>query len=283
MKAQPLSSPLILPTYPYQRGSSRFRLRRVPKKARLTLKQLLILFTLAGLLTYSFSRLFLFLTTWEGLRVQNILIKTERPNLEKEIKNNLNSVYFQNILKLDLKEVEKMVLAHRWVKKATVRKIFPTSLEITIEERQPIAILQTHDQAYLIDEEGKKLDPIKEQSPFPTIYLAEEKENLAPEDLQLIKDCLKVLSAEERAAAQIFLTSWPSNLSLQFRHEATLIILGKDHFQEKIDLYRSHRPWLEATFGSLEYLDLRFFEDRIYFKLRDITCVSETTDSKEDN
>lgn len=283
MKAQPVSSPLILPTYPYQRGSSRFRLRRVHKKARLTLKQLLILFTLAGLLTYSFSRLILFLTTWEGLRIQNILIITEKPKIDQEIKNDLSSIYFQNILKLDLKKVEKIVLAHRWVKKATVRKMFPSSLEIIIEERQPMAILQSRHQAYLIDEDGIKLDPVDENLNFPLISLAEEKENLLPEELQLIKDCLKVLSPEERASAHIFLSSWPFNLSLQFRPETTLIILGKDHFQEKIELCRNYRPWLEATFGSLAYLDLRFFEDRIYFKLRDVSTVSETTDSEEDH
>ncbi|MCX7974256.1 MAG: FtsQ-type POTRA domain-containing protein [Candidatus Aminicenantes bacterium] len=283
MRAQPFSSPLTLPTYPYQRGSSRFRLRRVNKKTRLTLKHLIILFTLAGLLTYFFTRLLLFLSTWEGLRIENIQIKTEKPEVEREIRNNLRQVYFQNILKLDLKRIENVVLAHRWVKQAKVRKVFPNSLEIIIDERQPVAILKQRDQAYLIDEEGRKLEPGDDSSDLPVIYLSDEREGLSKEDLQLINDCLKSLTPQERVSVRIFLTFWPINLSLQFPSDPTLLILGKDHFQEKIDLYRRHRPWLEASFGSLEYLDLRFFEDRIYFKLREVDKTSETIDSEEDN
>jgi len=273
MKSQPLSQPLHLQTYPFQRGSSRFRLRRINRKAHLTLKHILILFILAGTLSYLASHLFLFLTTWEGLRIEQIRVKTERPQVEEEIINSLSELYSQNILQLDLGIVEKKLLAHRWVKRAKIRKIFPSSLEIIIEERQPLAILYQAGQAYLVNEEGIKLEVLSSEITaelnLPAVYPADQKSELSKEDWQIISQCLEVLSPEERSSASIFFYSKPKNLVLKLGHDPVKLILGKDNFQEKINLGRSYRPLIEAAFGPLDYLDLRFWEDRIYFKPRD--------------
>lgn len=284
MKAQPLSPPLSLQTYPFQRGSSRFRLRKVTKKTRLTLKHILIIFILAGALSYLTSQFFLFLTTWEGLRIQQIQVRTGRPEVENEIRNILNSIYGQNILKLDLYQVEKTVLDHRWVKKAKVRKIFPSALEIIIEERQPIAVFKMSDLAFLIDEDGTKLEPISPdvELTLPFISLADETRNLSKEDMQVFKECLQALNPEERHSARLFLYTYPVNLILQFRHDSIRLVLGKDHFQEKIHLYRTRRPLLEVNFGPIEYMDLRFWEDRIYFKLKEPFQASNIIDAEEE-
>jgi cell division septal protein FtsQ len=287
MKSQPLSQPLHLKTYPFQRGSSRFRLRHMNKKAHLTLKHILIFFILAGTLSYLASHLFLFLTTWEGLRVQQIRVRTERPQVEREIRESLGDVYTQNILQLDLGLVEKKILAHRWVKRAKIRKIFPSSLEIIIEERQPLAILHQAGQAYLVNEEGIKLEAlsleITAEFNLPAVYPADQKAELSKEDWQIISQCLEALSPEERPSASIFFYSRPTNLVLKLGHEPTRLILGKDHFQEKINLSRSYRPLIESAFGPLDYLDLRFWEDRIYFKTREPGQSPEITAIEEES
>lgn len=284
MKAQPLSPPLSLQTYPFQRGSSRFRLRKVTKKTRLTLKHILIIFIFAGTLSYLISQLFLFLTTWEGLRIEQIQVRAERTEVESEIKNLLNSIYGQNILKLDLNPVEKIVLGHRWVKKAKVKKIFPSALEIIIEERKPIAVLKMGDQAFLIDEDGIKLEPIlpEVELALPFICLAEETRDLSKEEMQVIRECLQALSPEERLSAQLFLSPYPVNLILQLRQDSIRLVLGRDHFQEKINLYRTRHAFLEANFGPIEYMDLRFWEDRIYFKLKEPFQASSIIATEEE-
>ncbi len=285
MRAHPLSPPLTLQTYPFQRGSNRFRLRRVTKKTRLALKHILIILILAGTLSYLASRLCLFLTTWEGLTVQHIQVKAKRPQVEKEIRNLLSPIYQQNILRLDLSLVEKIVLDHRWVKKAMVRKIFPSVIEISLEEREPLAVFRRGDQAYLVDEEGMKLEAIQSNAELdlPSIQLVDEIRDLTKEDMQLIRECLKVLSSEERASARIFLYTHPVNLILQFRQDSLRLILGKDHFQEKFQLYRNRLPFLEANFGPVEYMDLRFWEDRIYFKLKEPSEASNLINPEEEN
>jgi len=287
MKSQPLSQPLHLQTYPFQRGSSRFRLRRINRKAHLTLKHILILFILAGTLSYLASHLFLFLTTWEGLRIQQIRIKTERPQVEEEIINSLSELYSQNILQLDLGFVEKKLLAHRWVKRAKIRKIFPSSLEIIIEERQPLAIFYQAGQAYLVNEEGIKLEALPSEMTaelqLPAVYSADQKAELSKEDWQIISQCLEALSSEERSSASIIFYSRPINLVLKLGHDPARLILGKDNFQEKINLGRSYRPLIELAFGPLDYLDLRFWEDRIYFKPREPGQSPEITAIEEES
>jgi|GEM_PF-349508 len=287
MRSQPLSRSLHLQTCPFQRGSNRLRLRRMNKKAHLTLKHILILFILAGTLSYLASHLFLFLTTWEGLRIQQIKVKTERTQVEREIRDILRELYAQNILQLDLGLVEKKVLAHRWVKRARIRKIFPSSLEIIIEERQPLAIFHQAGRAYLVNEEGIKLEDltseIMAELNLPAIYPADQKAELSKEDWQIISQCLEALSPEERTSAIIFFYSRPINLILKLGAEPARLILGRDHFREKINLGRRYRPLIEAAFGPLDYLDLRFWEDRIYFKPREPGQSPEITAIEEES
>ncbi len=57
MRAQPLSLPFNLRTYPFQRGSNRFRLRRVNKRTRLTFKHILIILFWLGSELLCFSSL----------------------------------------------------------------------------------------------------------------------------------------------------------------------------------------------------------------------------------
>ncbi len=197
----------------------------------------------------------------------------------------MDSLYRQNILKLDLNLVEKRVLEHRWVKKAKVRKIFPSALGIIIEEREPVAIFKMGDQAFLIDEDGIKLERTLPdvQLDLPLIYLADATANLSKEEMQILMECLQALTPEEIASAEITLYPHPVNLILQFRHDSIRLVLGKDHFQDKINLYRTRRPLLEANFGPVEYMDLRFWEDRIYFKLKEPFQASNIIDAEEES
>jgi hypothetical protein len=230
-------------------------------------------------LSYLASHLFIFLTTWEGLRIKQIEVKTGRPQVEREIINSLSEVYSQNILQLDLGSVEKRVLANRWVQRAKIRKIFPSCLEIIIEERQPLAIFYQDSQAYLVNEEGIKLEALSSEMTaelnLPVVYPADKQGELSKEDWQIISQCLEALKPEEKASARIFFYPRPVNLILKLGDESARLILGKDHFQEKINLGLSYRPLIETAFGPLEYLDLRFWEDRVYFKPREPGQSSE--------
>lgn len=78
-------------------------------------------------------------------------------------------------------------------------------------------------------------------------------------------ECLKSLSAEDRADAEMLDLSAPRNVVLKFRSGPTRLELGDDLFAQKIALYHEKKVVLQNEFGPPEYVNLRI-PDRIYFK-----------------
>lgn len=66
-----------------------------------------------------------------------------------------------NILSLDLEELAASIVAEPWVARASVVRVLPDSLEVTVEEHEPKAVLLLADRLVLVDAEGapfKSLD-----------------------------------------------------------------------------------------------------------------------------
>ncbi|MCM0605019.1 MAG: FtsQ-type POTRA domain-containing protein [Xanthomonadaceae bacterium] len=81
----------------------------------------------------------------------------------------INSV---NLFDLDLEPLKKRVLTHPWVKNITISKIFPYSLGISVEFREPVALFQNSDgELSYIDKEGFIFGPFepKRLSNLPTL------------------------------------------------------------------------------------------------------------------
>lgn len=64
-----------------------------------------------------------------------------------------------NILSLDLEQLAEQVVADPWVAKATVVRVLPDSLEVSVTEHEPAAVLLLAGRLMLVDEEGA---PFKE-------------------------------------------------------------------------------------------------------------------------
>lgn len=59
----------------------------------------------------------------------------------------------ENLLSADVNDVMKSVEKHPWIKKAEVRRLFPSELEISVQERVPAALIK-FDDIYYIDKDG---------------------------------------------------------------------------------------------------------------------------------
>lgn len=67
----------------------------------------------------------------------------------------------ENILALDLKAIRSRVEKLPWVREAVVQRVLPHSLEISIKERRPFALINLDSTLYIIDDRGvvfKKAD-----------------------------------------------------------------------------------------------------------------------------
>ena len=144
--------------------------KRIRKKIRLKYGHILLLLLLTVGIFYLFQKLYIFLISWDYLNIREIKVICSREDTQKEIQDKLSEQNLGNILLADIGHLQQTIKDHRWIKEVQIRKIFPASLRIEIEEREPVAILLTEN-LYLIDEEGhllEKIDSTENQS-FPLL------------------------------------------------------------------------------------------------------------------
>lgn len=77
-----------------------------------------------------------------------------------------------NLFSLKLSGIEKRLLAHPWIKGATISKRFPQTVSISVVFREPAAIVQNADGAlYYVDSDGTAFAPLnlKSNSDLPVL------------------------------------------------------------------------------------------------------------------
>ncbi len=255
-------------TFHFQRNIDQPRAKKAGKKLALRFKHILLLFLLAVGIFYAGMKVYLHLISTEVLRIKTVEIQSRQSRVTSELRQLVRQRGLGNILLFDMAPLKSLLETHRWVKDAQIRKVFPSALRIEIKEREPAAWLERQDGWALIDEEGVVLEPLPDrgQEPLPVLRGIRTYASDYRDKLRLAWDCLAALTDEMKAEIDCLDFSEPGCACLFLKGTATKIILGRDYFQEKMRLYREKRGLTETESGPAEYVDLRFFEDRIIFK-----------------
>ena len=77
---------------------------------------------------------------------------------ENDIKKSLKPIYGKNLLKLNNKEIKKILLQNSLIDSFKIKKKYPNTLEIEIFEKKPIAILFDKKQKFYISEKIDLID-----------------------------------------------------------------------------------------------------------------------------
>ena len=111
---------------------------------------------------YLIFLLLLSTTSWKFLKQQEkysfninkiiVVGLSEAKNLE--IKNNLNSIFYQNIFILRKKEIHNIINKHNIIEEYSIKKIYPTTLDINIKPAKIIAKI-SGDNQLVVGSNGK--------------------------------------------------------------------------------------------------------------------------------
>lgn len=82
----------------------------------------------------------------------NLLLKSE------DIIKLLKPIYSKSLINLDYREIEEELLKNTFIESFNIKKKYPSTLQIRIVEKKPIAIIQNKKKKYLLSE---KLDLIE--------------------------------------------------------------------------------------------------------------------------
>lgn len=249
----------------FRRRGERATPKKIQKKFRVRLIHILMAFLLLAGLFVLIQQTYLFLISWDNLNVRRIEVNCGKVAVKEEIQEFFKGKTLGNILLLDIDRLQGALEEHRWVRNVCVRKIFPSSLKIEIQERIPVAVVKK-DTYYLIDRKGillEETDP-KEREDLPLLVDSQGFKKHYQEKIELAWQCLDSLPVQEKEQIEFLDLTEYANVVIQLKEEKTQLKLGEDQFPQKLEAFRQIQPKLEK-FEPLEYVDLRF-EDRLYLK-----------------
>lgn len=211
----------------------------------------------------------------EALQVSHLQVRGHHRLSTGEVFALVDGLRGQNILTIQISEWQQKLLVSPWVERATIRRVLPATLEITVHERVPMGIGRLGTSLYLIDAKGVIVDeygPAYADIDLPIIDgLA-----AAPADGGEVIDPARTEFAARVIAALAVrpeLINRVSQIDVSDLHDAVVILdddtallrLGDDEFVARLQQYVDLQPALRERLASIDYVDLRF-DERLYVR-----------------
>ncbi len=126
-------------------------------------------------------------TAWSGLAIQKIVITGQSETSEVDIIHALGIGPFPSLVTFDVDQGRAGVAKLPWIKEATIKKLYPDTLQVRVVERQPFAIWQHDDKIALVDRDGTVItDDIGEDFAKLPFVVGDGAAPRAPEYAELI-------------------------------------------------------------------------------------------------
>jgi cell division protein FtsQ len=230
---------------------------------------------LAGALVYAAYRTSSVAAYTRLLQVDQITVAGNERLATGEVLAVLNGLRGQNIVWADLDAWRRRLLASPWVRDAALRRSLPSTVQVLVVERRPMALARVNGEMYLVDERGVIIDQYGPQyvdfdlpivdglgaSPNDTGSLTDE----ARADLaaRLIAS-VAARPAIARRLSQVDVTDL-HNASVILSGDPAVIQLGEDQFLPRLESYLGLAAALRERVADIDSVDLRF-DDRIYVR-----------------
>jgi cell division protein FtsQ len=173
----------------------------------------------------------------------------------------------KNILSADMNEVKNKIEKHPWIKKAEVRRLYPSELEISVLERVPVALIK-FDDIYYIDGDGVVFERVasEDEVNLPIITGVEMKEILK-DDSSGSDGIFKALSFIEVFEKKGFnhvgeITEIKVNklngLTLYAMNGAVKIDMGNGDYENRLYRLESIVANLKSGLKGVDFVDLDY-------------------------
>lgn len=171
-----------------------------------------------------------------------------------------------NIFRISLDVVRRGVETLPWVRAASVTRILPHGLRVSITERTPIAYSNVGGRVGLVDEDGMLLDkPDNGVFDFPVIYGLETIPAMADrrQRLALYTEFMRQLAAEAPRAgwmiSEVYLNDPEDLRALLINGQQTVQVhFGQKDFLRRFQNFIALLPDIQKSSGKLDSIDLRY-------------------------
>jgi cell division protein FtsQ len=208
------------------------------------------------------------------LHVTDIVVHGNDRLSSGDVATLLSEVRGQNLLWLDLEDARQKLLASPWIRDVSIRRTLPSTVVVTISEREPIGIGRLNDTLYLVDESGTVIDEygaVYADVDVPIIDglagRGKDGSRADPERAAFAGRVITALRPDRELAervSQLDVTD-PRNARVILSGDQAVIQLGADRFLARLQTYVEVASAVRARVPDIESVDLRF-DDRIYVR-----------------
>lgn len=182
----------------------------------------------------------------------------------------LDGLEGQNLMNVDLEAWRQKLLVSPWVRDARLRRVLPSTVEVTLTERTPVSIGRFKGQLMLVDADGFIVDhfgpphagidlPIVDgltvQSPAPGAQVDPTRANLAARVLAAVQPHAQIA----KRVSQLDVSD-AHNAHVTLDGDSAVLHLGDTEFLTRIQTYLEVAQALRSTVAHIQYVDLRFGE-----------------------
>ena len=207
------------------------------------------------------------LSTASFLVVDDIVVRGNDQLSEAEVLALVSGLVGENILTVDLEPYRRRFSESPWLRGWTLRRILPSTVDVQVTERRPVAIARFGGRLYLIDEDGTLVDrygPRFAEFDLPIIdglaAPGTSGTGVDPDRMALAARLLEQLAphAEVFSVISQIDVSDPYDAVVLLNDDPVLLHLGGERFVERLRFYAELAPTLRARVADLDDVDLRF-------------------------
>ncbi|MFC1749252.1 cell division protein FtsQ/DivIB [Pseudomonadota bacterium] len=181
------------------------------------------------------------------VQLESPFIKVSKEHLYDVVKPNAHGGFFN----VDVDAITEAVEALPWVEKASVRRVWPDTLHVTVKEQEALA--RWRDQA-LVNVRGELFFPVAETFPDVLIELLGPRTTVGKmaEQFRVFK---QALSGSDLSMARITLTprrAWEVELD-----SGAVVVLGRNEMGLRLQRFVRFYPQL-AQAAEVEHVDMRY-------------------------
>lgn len=240
-------------------GDKALVLRKNRRRRAFGARHVLALLALQALFFAGVREAALFVITWDELAIRKVQIVCAKDSLRRTLETYYAVPRLGNILLCDLEAVRAQVRRLAWVKDASVQKIFPSALRITVVERAPFALLERNG-LRLADEEGHVLEAVDSLDEYKLPVISDETGFASgfTDKWDAARRCFLSLPPAEKDRLLGLRCSDYGTLELAFKDDPVRVVVGTTAPADELAVFRARRAGWEGRFGPLALANLSF-------------------------
>ena len=202
--------------------------------------------------------------TSDELAVREIVVEGTAATTPESVRAALHDYFGRNLVELALDEVAAAATKDPWVKQASVKRILPATLRVTVVERTPGALALLGGSVYVVDDGGVVMGPAGPELPYDLPLLVgldahrgKDREATLARGIDLLLRLHAAFPTWTRGISEVDLSRGDRVVVTRIEG-GPQILLDPDRIERNLGAYLALQPTIARKVGDVNRVDLRW-------------------------